>query len=80
MHKLELFGTASCPFTQELRDWLDWKRREFIEYDVETDQDALMRMQQLTGGQRTVPVLVEDGKVVQIGWQGHGCVVRANGS
>jgi hypothetical protein len=29
----------------------------------------------LSGGQRTVPVLVEDGKVVQIGWQGRGCVV-----
>ena len=23
----------------------------------------------------TVPVLVEDGKIVQIGWQGRGCVL-----
>jgi glutaredoxin len=73
---VELFGTASCPFTQELRDWLDWKRCDFVEYDVEADLDALKRMQALTGGQRTVPVLVEDGKVVQIGWQGRGCVVK----
>ena len=35
------------------------------------------RMRALTGGQRTVPVLVEDGKVVQIGWQGRGCVIQA---
>ena len=28
----------------------------------------------LTGGQRTVPVLVEDGKVIQVGWQGRGCI------
>ena len=28
-----------------------------------------------SGGQRTVPILVEDGKVVQVGWQGHGCLV-----
>jgi hypothetical protein len=21
-----------------------------------------------------VPILVEDGKVVQVGWQGHGCI------
>ncbi len=76
MANFELFGTASCPFTQELRDWLDWKRRDFIEYDVESDADALKRMQVLTGGQRTVPVLVEDGKVLQIGWQGRGCVVK----
>lgn len=78
MAGFELFGTSSCPFTQELRDWLDWKRRDFTEYDVETDPDALKRMQALTGGQRTVPVLVDDGKVVQIGWQGRGCVVKAD--
>jgi glutaredoxin len=75
MADFELFGTASCPFTQELRDWLDWKGRDFIEYDVEADLDALERMRALTGGQRTVPVLVENGQVVQIGWQGRGCVV-----
>ena len=22
--RLELYGTASCPYTQELREWLDW--------------------------------------------------------
>jgi len=73
----ELFGTQSCPFTQELREWLDWKRRDFVEYDVEADVDALRRMQDLTGGQQTVPVLVEDGRVVQIGWRGRGCAVKA---
>lgn len=77
MAAFELFGTASCPFTQELREWLDWKGREFTEYDVEADAEALRKMQTLTGGQRTVPVLVENGKVVQIGWQGRGCPVKA---
>ena len=73
---VELFGTSGCPYTQELRDWLDWKRRDFVEYDVETDAGALARMQNLTGGQLTVPVLVEDGKVKQVGWQGHSCIVE----
>ena len=27
------------------------------------------------GVERTVPVLVEDGAVVQVGWQGRGCTV-----
>lgn len=75
MARTELFGAASCQFTQEMREWLEWKRREFVEYDVEADAEALRRMQELTGGQRMVPVLVEDGKVVQMGWQGRGCVV-----
>jgi len=33
------------------------------------------RMRELAAGQRGVPVLVEDGKVVQIGWQGRSCFV-----
>ena len=79
MPKTELYGTASCPYTQELREWLEWKGRDFEEYDVEADAEALERIYDATGGQRTVPVLIEDGKVVQVGWQGRGCVV-AKGS
>ena len=75
MPKFELFGTASCPYTQEMRDYLEWRGEEFVEYDVESDADARARMLQLARGQRTVPVLIEDGKVAQIGWQGRGCVV-----
>lgn len=75
MAKLELFGSARCPYTQDLRDWLEWKRSDFVEYDVESDAAARERMRALAAGQRSVPVLVEDGKVVQIGWQGRSCIV-----
>jgi glutaredoxin 3 len=76
MPKVELYGTASCPYTREMRESLEWKGREFVEYDVEADAEALQRMCAATGGQRTVPVLIEDGKVIEIGWQGRGCVVK----
>ena len=75
MARFELFGTASCPYTREMREWLEWKGREFVEYDVEADRDALARMTAISGAQRTVPILVEDGIVAQVGWQGRGCVV-----
>lgn len=71
----ELFGTRSCPFTGELREHLLWEDREFVEHDVEADAEALARMLELTGGRRSVPVLVEDGRVRQIGWQGRSCLV-----
>jgi glutaredoxin len=58
-----------------MREWLEWKRSEFVEYDVEIDPIARCRMREISSGQRTVPILVEDGKVVQVGWQGHGCIV-----
>jgi glutaredoxin 3 len=60
-----------------MREWLEWKRSAFVEYDVEADPAANERMRTLAAGQRSVPVLVEDGKVVQIGWQGRSCMVDA---
>lgn len=75
MAKLELYGSARCPHTTEMREWLEWKRSEFVEYDVEADPAARSRMQALAAGQRNVPLLVDDGKVIQVGWQGHSCIV-----
>ena len=80
MPVIELYGTASCPYTLEMREWLEFQGRDFVEYDVEVDPEALRRMHAVTGGQRTVPVLIEDGKVKQVGWQGRGCIVAAGGA
>lgn len=76
MPRLELYGTARCPYTQDMREWLEWNRREFDEYDVEADPEARQRMRTLDETLRRVPVLVEDGKILQIGWQGRGCAIE----
>ena len=76
MPKFELYGTARCPYTSEMRDWLEWKGSEFTEYDIDVDAQAHARIRSLAQPPYTVPILVEDGKVVQIGWQGRGCVVH----
>jgi mycoredoxin len=73
--KLELYGTRSCPYTQEMREWLEFRGTEFVEFDVDDDHEARDRIRALANGQRTVPILVEDGKISQIGWQGRGCVL-----
>lgn len=77
MATLELYGTIGCPHTQEMREWLEWQRRDFIEYDVDADPKARKRLRDLTGGQRSIPVLVEGGKVTQVGWQGRTCMIDA---
>jgi glutaredoxin len=74
MPRFELFGTSSCPYTADMRGWLEMRRIDFAEYDVEADPDARRRLREYAGAERTVPVLVEDGRVVQVGWQGRGCV------
>lgn len=76
MARLELYGAARCPYTQEMRDWLEFSRRDFEEFDVEADPAARSRLYVLDSTLRRVPVLVEDGKVVQVGWQGRSCPVE----
>ena len=78
MARLELYGTARCPHTQEMREWLEWQRKDFVEYDVDEDTTARQRLHALSGGQRSVPVLVEDDKIIRIGWEGRTCVIEAD--
>ncbi|HEX4012500.1 MAG TPA: Uxx-star family glutaredoxin-like (seleno)protein [Candidatus Cybelea sp.] len=72
---LELYGTRGCPYTAELRDELDWNETPFVEFDVEADGAARERIVALVSGALNVPVLVEDGQVVQIGHKGRSCYV-----
>ena len=73
---IELYATTSCPFSAAAREDLEWRGLEFTEYDVERDDDAFARMLTLTGGNRTVPVIVEPGQPPRIGWMGQGCFVQ----
>ena len=74
MATLELYGASHCPFTADLREQLEWEGRTFVEYDVEADAAARARLVALTG-ERMVPALIEDGRVVAMGWRGRGCAV-----
>src|SRR5204863_8205952 len=73
---VELFGAAGCPYTSELREHLQWNAVDFVEYDVDADAEARSRLKALMDGVSSVPVLVEDGKVSQIGWRGRSCALE----
>lgn len=75
MPPLELFGTSTCPYTRDMREWLELRGVDFVEFDVEADPAARERLRAVAGPQRTVPVLVDGGRVAQVGWQGRGCSV-----
>jgi glutaredoxin 3 len=72
---VELYTVSWCPHSAAAREELEWRGVDFVEYDVEQDPEARERMIVLTDGARTVPVIVEEGKPVQVGWQGQGCTV-----
>ncbi|HLK55753.1 MAG TPA: Uxx-star family glutaredoxin-like (seleno)protein [Chthonomonadaceae bacterium] len=71
---IEIYTTAHCPHCAAAREDLEWRGIAFIEYDVEQDREAYARMLQLTEGGRIVPVIVEEGKPVLVGWMGQGCI------
>jgi len=73
MKPVELYTTPGCPHSAEARESLEWRGMPFVEYDVERDGEARERLLRLTGGTRTVPVIVEEVKPVQVGWMGRGC-------
>lgn len=73
--KVELYTAPDCPYSEAAREDLEWRAVEFVEYDVERDSAARERMLKLTGGKRTVPVIVEEGKPPQVGWQGRACAI-----
>jgi glutaredoxin len=66
---VEIFGKDTCPYTQAALD--DYRRRKIaFEYvNVKKHAADLERMLGYSGGQRRVPVIVEDGKVT-IGFGG----------
>ncbi len=38
MKRVELYGTGACPYTRDLREWLELRGADFVEYDVEQDR------------------------------------------
>ena len=72
---VELFGASGCPYTSEMREHLLWNGVTFTEYDVEADAPARARLVALIGQHASVPVLVEDGRVSEIGWRGRSCAI-----
>jgi glutaredoxin 3 len=74
--QIQLYTTKGCPYSEAAREDLEWRGVDIVEHDVEQDRAAYERMLELTGGNSTVPVIVEEGKPVQVGWMGRGCYVQ----
>ena len=55
---------------------LEWLGHDFHEYDVEHDRNARNLLRVIAVNLHTVPVLVEEDRIVQVGWQGRGCTVE----
>ena len=65
---LVIYTKPGCPYCQQARDHYNQHNIPFIEYDAQNDKARQREMLEYTGGDVTVPAIVENGEYVQSGW------------
>jgi glutaredoxin len=65
---LVIYVKPGCPYCQRARDYYNENGIDFIEYDAQNDLDRQREMLEYTGGDVTVPAMVENGVHLRSGW------------
>ena len=65
---LVIYVKPGCPYCQQARDHYRALGVEWKEYDAQNDRARRAEMFAYSGGDPTVPCLVEDGKYLGSGW------------
>lgn len=60
MRHVTIYTTPTCPFSRQLREFLQQSRQSFVEYNVIDEPERLTEMRQLTRGISAVPIVVLD--------------------
>jgi len=62
-----MYSTQSCPYCQKARAYFDRIGQDYVDKDVESDDEARDELLSLTHGSRGVPLIVVGDQMVQ-GW------------
>jgi len=65
---LIVYTKPGCPYCQQARDYYNSKGIAFRDYDAQNDKDRQREMLELSGGDPTVPCIVENGVYIGSGW------------
>lgn len=71
MSDLLIYTKTGCPYCKAAMEHYEKEGIRFTEVDVTTDKDAHKRVKENFNANK-VPVIVKDGKVMEIGFQGGG--------
>ena len=69
---LTIYTKPGCPYCQKARDFYNSKGIAFDDLNAQDNLEYRKEMLRITNGNPTVPTIVEDGKLKQIGWEGRG--------
>jgi len=65
---LVIYTKPNCPYCQQARDHYKAAGIAFTDYDAQNDKARQREMLALSGGDPTVPCIVESGRYKQSGW------------
>jgi glutaredoxin 3 len=65
---LVLYTKPGCPYCEQARSYYRGKGIPFLEYDAQNDKQRQREMLALSGGDVTVPCIVENGVHIGSGW------------
>jgi glutaredoxin len=67
-----IYTKPGCPYCAKAREHYTQHKIAFEDRNAQENPKYRAEMLALTGGDRTVPVIVENGKLKEIGWEGRG--------
>lgn len=72
MSEVVMYTKPRCPYCAKAKDWYNEKNIAFTEKNAQDNREYRKEMFAFSDNNPTVPVIVEDGKLKQIGWEGRG--------
>jgi len=67
-----MYTKPGCPHCAKAKDWYNAEGISFTEKNAQDNREYRKEMFAFSNNDPTVPVIVEDGKLKQIGWLGRG--------
>ncbi len=70
--EIVLYTKPDCPYCAKAREYYSKQGIKFEDRNAQDDLAYRREMFSFTNGDPTVPTIVEDGRLKQIGWEGRG--------
>jgi glutaredoxin len=70
--EVKIYTKPGCPYCAKAREFYNERGIAFQDLNAQDNMKLRAEMLSITDGDPTVPVIVENGRLKQIGWEGRG--------
>jgi len=70
--EVKIYTKPGCPYCAKAREFYTERGIAFQEFNAQDNMKFREEMLSISNGDPTVPVIVENGRLKQIGWEGRG--------